>query len=79
MRRWIVDGARVVCLRDPVAGSTSTTDILIEHPALAEFLGYSFETLWANAETLARTSRTVRNRVTRPRVGPGGYTARKTD
>jgi sugar-specific transcriptional regulator TrmB len=53
MRMWIVDGARVVMsLRDPVAGSTSTTNVIIEHPALAEFLGYAFETVWANAEPL---------------------------
>ncbi|MCW2944799.1 MAG: Transcriptional regulator, TrmB [Actinoallomurus sp.] len=53
MRMWIVDGARVVMsLRDPVAGSTSTTNILIEHPALAQCLTYAFETIWAGAEAV---------------------------
>lgn len=51
MRMWILDGCRVVMsLRDPVAGSTSTTNILIEHPALAQCLTYAFETIWAGAE-----------------------------
>jgi sugar-specific transcriptional regulator TrmB len=51
MRMWIVDGTRVVMsLRDPVAGSTSTTNILIEHPALAQCLTYAFEAIWAGAE-----------------------------
>jgi DNA-binding MarR family transcriptional regulator len=51
MRMWIVDGSRVVMsLRDPVADSTSTTDILIEHPALAQCLTYAFEAIWAGAE-----------------------------
>ena len=50
MRMCIVDGARVVvCLRDPVAGSTSTTTILIDHPALAQCLTYAFETMWNQA------------------------------
>lgn len=39
-------------LRDPVAGSDSTTNILIEHPALAQCLTYAFETIWAGAEPL---------------------------
>jgi hypothetical protein len=48
---WIVDGSRVVMsLRDPVADSASTTNVLIEHPALAECLTYAFEAIWAGAE-----------------------------
>jgi HTH-type transcriptional regulator, sugar sensing transcriptional regulator len=51
MRMWIVDGSRVVMsLRDPVADSSSTTNILIEHPALAECLTYAFEAIWSGAE-----------------------------
>jgi DNA-binding MarR family transcriptional regulator len=51
MRMWIVDGSRVVMsLRDPVADSASTTNVLIEHPALAECLTYAFEAIWAGAE-----------------------------
>ncbi|MCO6003566.1 hypothetical protein NE236_01055 [Actinoallomurus purpureus] len=51
MRMWIVDGVRVVMsLRDPVAGSDSTTNVLIEHPSLAQCLGYAFETIWAGAD-----------------------------
>ena len=53
MRIWIVDGTRVVMsLRDPVAESTSTTNILIEHPALAQCLTYAFEAIWAGAKPL---------------------------
>lgn len=51
MRMWIVDGTQVVVsLRDPVADSTSTTTILIEHPALAQCLTYAFEAIWDGAE-----------------------------
>jgi HTH-type transcriptional regulator, sugar sensing transcriptional regulator len=51
MRMWIVDGFRVVMsLRDPVAGSDSTTTVLIEHPALAQCLMYAFEAIWAGAD-----------------------------
>ena len=51
MRMWIVDGSRVVMsLRDPVADSDSTTNVLIEHPALAECLTYAFEAIWAGAD-----------------------------
>jgi DNA-binding MarR family transcriptional regulator len=51
MRMWIVDGARVVMsLRDPVADSASTTNVLIEHPALAQCLTYTFEAIWSGAE-----------------------------
>ncbi|WP_433177411.1 hypothetical protein [Actinoallomurus sp. CA-150999] len=51
MRMWIVDGTRVVIsLRDPVAGSASTTNIVIEHPALAQCLIYAFETIWSGAD-----------------------------
>lgn len=50
MRMWIVDGTRVVMsLRDPVADSSSTTNVLIEHPALAQCLTYTFEAIWAGA------------------------------
>jgi predicted transcriptional regulator len=53
MRMWIMDGTRVVMsLRDPVAESTSTTNIRIEHPALAQCLTYAFETIWAGAEAV---------------------------
>lgn len=50
MRMWIVDGTRVVMsLRDPVADSSSTTNVLIEHPALAQCLTYAFEAIWEGA------------------------------
>jgi HTH-type transcriptional regulator, sugar sensing transcriptional regulator len=53
MRMWIVDGARVVMsLRDPVADSASTTNLIIEHPALAQCLTYAFEAIWAGADPL---------------------------
>jgi predicted DNA-binding transcriptional regulator len=55
MRMWIVDGSRVVMsLRDPVADSASTTNVLIEHPALAECLTYAFEAIWSAAEPVTR-------------------------
>jgi hypothetical protein len=51
MRMWIVDGARVVMsLRDPVADSASTTNVIIEHPALAQCLTYAFKAIWAGAD-----------------------------
>ncbi|MDN3352398.1 helix-turn-helix domain-containing protein [Actinomadura sp. DC4] len=51
MRMWIVDGSRVVMsLRDPVAESASTTNVFIEHPALAQCLAYAFEAIWDGAE-----------------------------
>lgn len=51
MRMWIVDGSRVVMsLRDPVADSDSTTNVIIEHPALAQCLTYTFEAIWASAD-----------------------------
>lgn len=51
LRMWIVDGSRVVMsLRDPVADSASTTNIIIEHPALAQCLTYAFEAIWAGAD-----------------------------
>jgi len=50
MRMMIVDGTHVLMsLRDPVAGASSTTNILIEHPALATSLTYTFEVLWEQA------------------------------
>jgi sugar-specific transcriptional regulator TrmB len=53
LRIWIVDATRVVMsLRDPVAESTSTTNVLIEHPALAQCLTYAFEAIWAGAEPI---------------------------
>jgi HTH-type transcriptional regulator, sugar sensing transcriptional regulator len=54
MRMWIVDGSRVVMsLRDPLADSVSTTNVLIEHPALALCLTYAFEAIWAGAEPVS--------------------------
>jgi len=54
MRLCIVDGAQVLMsLRDPVAGGTSNTTVLIEHPALARCLTYAFETIWAGGQDLA--------------------------
>lgn len=53
MRMWIVDGSRVVMsLRDPVADSSSTTNVIIEHPALAQCLTYAFEAIWAGADPI---------------------------
>lgn len=50
MRLCVADGTRVLMsLRDPVAGGTSTTNVLIDHPALAQCLIYAFETIWTGA------------------------------
>src|SRR6476660_850854 len=47
MRLCIADGARVLMsLRDPVAGGTSDTAVLIEHPALAGMLVQAYEAAW---------------------------------
>lgn len=64
MRLCIVDGARVLMsMRDPVAGGTSNTAVLIEHPALAQLLTHAYETIWAGgeefADALARTGEAV--------------------
>ncbi len=54
MRMLIIDGTHVLMsLRDPVAGASSMTSILIEHPALAASLTITFETIWAQAVPLA--------------------------
>ena len=53
MRMCVVDGTQVLMsLRDPVGGATSTTNILIEHAALAQCLTYAFDTIWAQAGSI---------------------------
>lgn len=53
MRMLIADGTHVLMsLRDPVAGGGSMTNLLIEHPALAQCLTFAFETIWAGASEL---------------------------
>lgn len=50
MRLCIADGARVLMsLPDSGADTASTTNVLIEHPALALCLSYAFETIWGQA------------------------------
>lgn len=52
MRMWIVDRIHVlISLSDPAADSASTTNVLIEHSALAQCLTYSFEAIWASAQS----------------------------
>lgn len=47
MRMCVVDGTHVLMsLRDPVPGEPSTTNLLIEHPALAQCLTYAFDAIW---------------------------------
>jgi predicted transcriptional regulator len=54
MRLCIVDGTRVLMsMRDPVAGGTSNTAVLIEHPALAQLLTFAYETIWNGGEDFA--------------------------
>lgn len=51
MRMCVVDGTHVLMsLRDPVPGEASTTNLLIEHPALAQCLTYAFDAIWAEAD-----------------------------
>jgi predicted DNA-binding transcriptional regulator len=53
MRLCIADGARVLMsLPDSGTGNTSATNVLIEHPALAQCLTYAFETIWSQAQPL---------------------------
>lgn len=51
MKLCIADGHRALfSLTDPVAGGLTSTNILVEHSALATSLRYTFEALWAGAE-----------------------------
>lgn len=81
MRLCIVDGTQVLMsLPDPVAGSTSSTNILIEHAALAQCLIYAFETIWAGAQDLAQAAAAYRegldpDAVTPQRVNPAAAAA----
>lgn len=55
MRLCIVDETRaLMSLRDPVAGSASSTNMLVEHAELAQCLGFAFETLWTRARPIAQ-------------------------
>lgn len=50
MRMCIVDGTHVlISLPDPIPGEPSTTNLLIEHPALAQCLIYAFDVIWSQA------------------------------
>ena len=67
MRLCIADGLRVLMsLRDPVATQTSTTNVLIEHPALAQCLTFAFDTIWHGAvdfdQAVADAAQVVRPR-----------------
>jgi HTH-type transcriptional regulator, sugar sensing transcriptional regulator len=56
MRLCIADGARVLMsLPDSGADRSYTTNVLIEHPALALCLTYAYETIWAQAEPFDTT------------------------
>lgn len=48
MKLCLVDGVHALfSLTDPVAGDLTATNVLIEHPAFAASLRYSFEALWS--------------------------------
>lgn len=60
MRMCVVDGTHVLMsLRDPIPGEPSTTNLLIEHAALAQCLIYAFDTIWSQA-TCFKSLRPVR-------------------
>lgn len=59
MRLCIADGARVLMsLPNSGADRAYTTNVLIEHPALAQCLAYAFETIWTQAEPFDTAVRT---------------------
>ncbi|HEX2904439.1 MAG TPA: helix-turn-helix domain-containing protein [Jatrophihabitans sp.] len=64
MKLCIADGARALfSLTDPIAGGLTSTNILVEHRALASTLRTAFEAIWAVSEpfeqALQRRSRSA--------------------
>ena len=61
MRFLLTDGTRALfSLADPIAGSLTSTNILIEHPAMVATLTHAFERVWADAEPWDSAIRTGR-------------------
>jgi predicted transcriptional regulator len=55
----IVDDNRLLLsMRDPVAGSTSTTHVFVEHPELASLMAFSFDAVWSRGDVLETASMT---------------------
>jgi HTH-type transcriptional regulator, sugar sensing transcriptional regulator len=51
MKLCLADGHRALfSLTDPIAGALTSTNILVEHPALASSLQCAFEAIWALGE-----------------------------
>jgi DNA-binding MarR family transcriptional regulator len=51
MKLCLADGYRVLfSLTDPIAGALTSTNILVEHPALTSSLQCAFEAIWAGSE-----------------------------
>jgi HTH-type transcriptional regulator, sugar sensing transcriptional regulator len=51
MKLCLADGYRALfSLTDPIAGGLTSTNILVEHPALTSSLRYAFESIWAVSE-----------------------------
>lgn len=51
MKLCLADGHRVLfSLTDPIAGRLTSTNILVEHPALTRSLRITFESIWATSE-----------------------------
>jgi predicted DNA-binding transcriptional regulator len=51
MKLCLVDGYRALfSLTDPIAGALTSTNILVEHPALSSSLQCAFEAIWALGE-----------------------------
>jgi DNA-binding MarR family transcriptional regulator len=55
MKLCLADGQRALfSLTDPIAGGLTSTNILVEHPALASSLRTAFEAVWAISEPFER-------------------------
>ena len=55
MKLCLADGRRALfSLTDPIAGGLTSTNILVEHVALAETLRTAFEAVWAVSEPFAQ-------------------------
>jgi DNA-binding MarR family transcriptional regulator len=55
MKLCLADGQRALfSLTDPIAGRLTSTNILVEHPALASSLRTAFEAIWAVSQPFER-------------------------
>jgi len=58
MKLCLADGQRALfALTDPIAGALTSTNILVEHPALATSLQLTFDTVWQRSEPFEQAMR----------------------